>query len=63
VETDRGVRITKRVEERDAIVDEALEADDVSVERIAIDRPVSQTTGVRYEGDRIAEPAFRGMGS
>ena len=58
VETDSGVRVSKAIEEREEVVDEALTREDVEVERVAMNVPVESATGVRYEGDTMVIPIF-----
>ncbi len=45
------VRIVKTVGSRDELVDEPLTRDEVSVERIAVNRVLDAPVAVRYEGD------------
>jgi uncharacterized protein (TIGR02271 family) len=56
IETDSGVRVSKRIEERDEIIDEPLVQEHVEIERVAIDRPLDAPVGVRYEGDTMIIP-------
>jgi uncharacterized protein (TIGR02271 family) len=58
VETDSGVRIVKKVEEREALVDEPLAKDHVDVQRLAINRPIDAPLPIRYEGDTMVVPVF-----
>ena len=46
-----GVRITKVVHEREEIVDEPLFREEVSVERVALNRVVDGPVPIRYEGE------------
>ena len=52
VETGK-VRITKAVHEREVVVDEPLQRDEVEVERVPIERLVEEAIPVRYEGDTM----------
>jgi uncharacterized protein (TIGR02271 family) len=58
VETDSGVRVSKAIEEREEVVDEALAREEVEVERVPMNVPVEAATGVRYEGDTMVIPIF-----
>ncbi len=55
VETGR-VRITKKVHEREEVVDEPLMEEEVSVTRVDINRAVEGPMSVRYEGDTMIIP-------
>lgn len=55
VETGR-VRISTHVEQRRAVVHEALRHDDVVVERVPVNRAVEQTPSIRQEGDVLIYP-------
>ena len=55
VETGR-VRIHKTVHERDETVELLLKRDDVSVERVAVGRTVSEPPAARQEGDTLIIP-------
>jgi len=55
VETGR-VRITKKVHEREGIVDEPLMEEEVSVTRVDINRVVEGPVLVRHEGDTMIIP-------
>jgi uncharacterized protein (TIGR02271 family) len=50
------VRIRKHVREETVLVDEALRRDEVTVERVPVDRYVTQPLDVRYEGDTMIIP-------
>ena len=52
------VRITKRVEHVDAIVDEPLLQESVDIERHSIEREVSEPPPVRREGDTLIVPVL-----
>ena len=47
------VRVTKKVRERTAVIDEPLAADVVTVERVPIDRFVEGPIPDRYDGDTL----------
>ena len=51
-----GVRLTKRVTEREEVVDEALLRQDVHVERVAINQMVAEAPLARQEGDTFIVP-------
>lgn len=51
-----GVRLTKRVTEREEIVDEALLRQDVHIERVAINQMVAEAPQARQEGDTFIVP-------
>jgi uncharacterized protein (TIGR02271 family) len=60
VETGKGVRVAKRVSQREEIVDQPLASDEVQVERVSVGRvldpgPVPQ---VRYEGETMIVPVL-----
>ncbi len=57
VETGR-VRITKKVVEREEIVDEPLIREEVDVRRVAVNRQVSEPSPIRYEGETMIVPLF-----
>ena len=52
LETGR-VRINKVVHEREELVDEPLLREEVSIERVPVNRVVEETIPVRYEGDTL----------
>ncbi len=56
VETDVGVRVRKTVHEREVVVDEPLEKDEVQIERVKVGRPVDGPLDVRYEGETLIIP-------
>jgi uncharacterized protein (TIGR02271 family) len=60
IDTGRGVRITKRVIEREEIVDEPLEHEELVVERVAINQIVDakDLPSVRQEGDVTIIPVL-----
>jgi len=51
-----GVRLTKRVTEREETVDEPLLQETVHVERIPVNQIVAETPEVRQEGDTLIVP-------
>ncbi len=60
IDTGRGVRITKTVTEREEIVDEPLEHDELLIERVAVNRVVGpdDLPAVRQEGDVTIVPVL-----
>ncbi|MGE5524061.1 MAG: YsnF/AvaK domain-containing protein [Rhodospirillaceae bacterium] len=58
VETGGGARVVKTVEEREALVDEALLREEVDVERVPVNRAVDAPVAVRYEGDTMIVPVL-----
>jgi len=56
-----GVRVHKRVEEREEVVEQPVFREDVSVERIAIGRPIDEAIGSRQEGDTLIVPVLEEM--
>lgn len=61
VETDSGVRVSKRIEEHDETIDEPITQEHVEVERVAVNRPLDAPVGVRYEGDTMIIPILEEM--
>lgn len=55
VEKER-LRVSTRVEEHEALIDELLLTEDVAVERVPVNRPLSAPVAVRQEGDTIIVP-------
>ena len=56
---ERGrVRLHKTVSERLETVELSLMREEVEVERVAVNRPVEETTSVRYEGDVMVIPRY-----
>jgi uncharacterized protein (TIGR02271 family) len=51
-----GVRLSKTVREREALVDEPLSRDEVTVERRTVNRVVDALPTVRQEGDTLIIP-------
>jgi uncharacterized protein (TIGR02271 family) len=60
IDTGSGVRVSKTVTEREEIIDEPLERDELVIERVAIDRIVDSEhlPTVRYEGDVMIVPVL-----
>jgi uncharacterized protein (TIGR02271 family) len=58
IETDSGVRVRMRVEERVQVVDEPLTRDDLEIERVAVERVIDAPVDVRYEGDTMIVPVL-----
>jgi uncharacterized protein (TIGR02271 family) len=56
VEIDSGVRVAKKVQHREEIVDEPLTREEVDVERVAVNRRVEGPLAVFYEGDTMVVP-------
>jgi uncharacterized protein (TIGR02271 family) len=57
VETGR-VRVRKRVSEQEQTVDEPLLADEITIERVPLNRVVDQAEPARVEGDTTVIPLF-----
>ena len=53
-----GVRLTKRVTEREEVVDEALLRESVTVERVSINQIVAVAPPSRQEGDTLIVPVL-----
>ena len=58
IETDAGVRVQKRVEERVQLVDEPLTRDDLEIERVVVERVIDAPVDIRYEGDTMIVPVL-----
>ncbi len=60
VDTGRGVRVTKQVDEQPYTINETLVDEDLRVERIAIDQLVAPADApvLRYEGDTLVVPVL-----
>jgi uncharacterized protein (TIGR02271 family) len=58
VETGFGARVVKTVEAHEEIVDEPVTREEVSVERVAVNRAVDGPVAVRYEGDTMIVPVL-----
>jgi uncharacterized protein (TIGR02271 family) len=56
-----GVRIHKRVEEREEFVEQPTYREEVSVERVAIGRPIDKEFGPYKEGDTLIIPVLEEM--
>jgi len=56
-----GVRVHKRVEEREEVVEQPTFREEVTVERIALGRPLDQAIGSRQEGDTLIIPVLEEM--
>ncbi len=48
-----SVRVSTRVEEREIIVEGVVERGGLSIERVAVDRPVEEAPAPRQEGDTL----------
>lgn len=57
VETGR-LRIQKRVSEHEQTIDEPLFADEITIERVAINRVIDAPTSARVEGETTVIPLF-----
>lgn len=53
---ERGVRVDKRVLEREAVVDVPLLDEEIQVERVAINRELDAPVGAHYEGETLVVP-------
>ncbi len=53
-----GIRLTKRVTEREEVVDEALLRESVTVERVPINQIVTEAPAARQEGDTLIVPVL-----
>ncbi len=58
VETGK-VRISKRVSEREELIDEPLFREEVTIERVAVNQYVDQPPQVRHEGDVMIIPVVQ----
>ncbi len=58
VETGK-VRISKRISEREELIDEPLFREEVTVERVAVNQYVDQAPQVRHEGDVMIIPVMQ----
>jgi len=56
-----GVRVHKRVEEREEVVEQPVFHEEVSVERVAIGRPIDEVVSSRQEGDTLIIPVLEEM--
>jgi len=57
VETGR-VRLTKTVQEREVMVTEPFMQEDIQIERVPVNRWLSEPASVRYEGDMMIIPVM-----
>lgn len=57
VETGR-LRLQKRVSEHEQTIDEPLFADEITIERVAINRVIDAPTSARVEGETTVIPLF-----
>jgi len=55
------VRVHKRVEEREEVVEQPAFREEVTVERIALGQPVEAEIGSRQEGDTLIIPVLEEM--
>lgn len=56
---ERGrVQVSKRVIEREETVDVPLHQEQIEVERVSINRPVTEPAPVRHEGDTVVIPLY-----
>jgi len=53
-----GLRVHKTVHEREELIDEPLLREELQIERVPINRPVSAPLEVRYEGDVMIIPVL-----
>jgi len=56
-----GVRVHKRIEEREEVVEQPTYREEVSVERVALGQPIDQAIGSRQEGDTLIIPVLEEM--
>ncbi len=56
-----GVRVHKRVEEREEVVEQPTFREEVTVERVALGRPIDEAIGSRQEGDTLIIPVLEEM--
>lgn len=56
-----GVRVHKRVEEREEVVEQPAFREEVTVERVPLGRPVGEAIGPRQEGDTLVIPVLEEM--
>ncbi|QCP14488.1 DUF2382 domain-containing protein [Pseudoduganella umbonata] len=56
VDTGRGVRVTRSVTEEPVEISEQLWHEEIDVQRVAVDRVVSEAPPSRYEGDVLVVP-------
>lgn len=53
------VRISKHVTEREELVDQILRHDEVTIERVPVDKYIDAAPEIRYEGDLMIIPVVR----
>lgn len=53
---ERGVRITKSVQEHEELIDEPALREEVKIERVPVNRVVTDEVPVRHEGDTLIIP-------
>ncbi|QBE66733.1 YsnF/AvaK domain-containing protein [Pseudoduganella lutea] len=58
VDTGRGVRVTRNVTEEPAEIREQLWHEELDVQRVPVDRVVSEAPPSRYEGDVLVVPVL-----
>lgn len=59
VDTGRGVRLRKTVSEREQLIDEPLQRDELAVERVAVGQIVEdEPPQMRYEGETLVVPVL-----
>lgn len=56
-----GVRVHKRVEEREEMVEQPTYREEVTVERVTLGQPLDQEMGSRQEGDTLIIPVLEEM--
>ena len=56
-----GVRVHKRVEEREEVVEQPAIREEVTVERVPIGQPIEAAVGSRQEGDTLIIPVLEEM--
>ena len=56
-----GVRVHKRVEEREEVVEEPTYREEVTVERVTLGQPIDEEIGSRQEGDTLIIPVLEEM--
>lgn len=56
-----GVRVHKRIEEREEVVEQPTYREEVTVERVALGQPIDQAIGSRQEGDTLIIPVLEEM--
>ncbi len=56
-----GVRVHKRVEEREEVVEQPTYREEVTVERVTLGQPIEQEIGSRQEGDTLIIPVLEEM--